>query len=88
MKLLCFGATWCASCLIMRPRIKELEQEVPDIEVIYYDYDSNRDEVKRWNVKDTLPTFIFVDKDNKEITRMMGEKSIEVFKKIINEHKD
>ncbi len=86
MKLLSFGALWCSSCLVMKPRLKEIEKELSEIEIIYYDYDENYEEVERWNVKEVLPTFILVDNDNNELKRVMGEKTKEFIKKMIEEY--
>ena len=39
MKVLKFGAVWCAGCLVMKPRWKELETENSWLETEYYDFD-------------------------------------------------
>jgi len=85
MKLLSFGAVWCTNCLVMKPRLQEIEKDLSDLEIIYYDYDENSVEVEKWEVKDVLPTFILIDDEEKEIKRILGEKSKDSLIKIIKE---
>ena len=55
-----------------------------NIETINLDYDMDEDEVKKYNVGDILPVFIFY-KDDKEVKRIVGETSEEELLKIIEE---
>jgi len=52
----------------------EIKKLYPDIEIITYDYDMDNDLVEELNVGDILPVAIFY-KDDKEATRLIGEKS-------------
>lgn len=88
MKVLKFGAVWCPGCLVMRPRWKEIEAENPWLETRYFEYDNSPEEVKRWNIGKDLPVFIFIDKNEKEITRLTGEISKDELLSIIQKHKD
>ncbi len=88
MKVLKFGAVWCPGCLVMRPRWKEIEAENPWLETRYFEYDDSPDEVKKWNVGRNLPVFIFLDKDDKEITRLSGEPSKQEIVSLIEKHKN
>ncbi|MFA7120157.1 MAG: thioredoxin family protein [Bacilli bacterium] len=81
MKILKFGALWCPGCLIMKPRWEEIEKENTWLKTEYYDYDKNKEVVDKWNIGSILPVFIFVDKDNDEFLRLIGEQSK---KKLIN----
>jgi tartrate dehydratase beta subunit/fumarate hydratase class I family protein len=72
----------------MKPRLEEIEKEYPWLETINYDYDTNVTEVRKWDVSDFLPTFIFIDKLGNEITRVHGEKSKDILIKIIEDNKD
>ena len=94
MKVLKFGAVWCALCPLMKPRWAEIEKERPWLENKMYDFDEDSEIVKKWWVdKDAedklkwLPTFIFVDKDENEFLRLHGEYSIEELSKIVDENK-
>ena len=88
MKVLKFGAVWCPGCLVMRPRWQEIEKENPKLKTEYYDFDEDEEAVKQWDIDDTLPTFVFVDKNDKELFRLQGEKSKEELLKLLLENKD
>jgi len=42
MKVLKFGAVWCAGCIIMKPRWQEIEKENSWPEAEDYDFDENK----------------------------------------------
>lgn len=88
MKVLKFGAVWCPGCLVMRPRWQEIEKENPWLKNEYYDYDQDKKAVEKWNIDDALPTFVFTDKNEKELFRLQGEKSREELLELIEENKD
>ncbi len=75
MKLIKISAIWCPSCLIMEKVWKNLEEELPEIEFISYDYDLD-DEADNYNPGDILPVII-LEKNNQELTRFIGEKTKE-----------
>ncbi|MDD2181054.1 MAG: thioredoxin family protein [Bacilli bacterium] len=75
MKVLKFSAIWCPGCLIMRPIWNKVKDNYPQIEMFDYDYDSNNDEVKKWNIGNKLPVAIIINDDGAELTRIIGEKS-------------
>ncbi len=80
MRIIKIGALWCPGCLILNNNINKIKEKYNDIEVIEYDYDFDS-EVENYYVGNILPVLIFI-KDEKEISRLIGEKS---FKEIINE---
>jgi len=84
MKILKFGAIWCSGCLVMKPRWKEIEAELPWLETEYHDADEEAELVKKYEIKE-YPCFIFLDKNNNEIYRDGGEiekkKLIEIIEK-------
>ncbi len=88
MKVLKFGAVWCPGCLVMRPRWKELEAEHPWLETRYLEYDDAKEMVDKWNVGKNLPVFIFLDKNDKELTRLTGEPSKAEILQIITANRD
>ena len=88
MKILKFGALWCSGCLVMRPRWQEIEKENPDLVTEYYDFGENEEAVKKWGIDETLPTFVFVDRNEKELFRLQGEQSKAELLKLIEENKD
>lgn len=73
---------WCPACLIMNKRLKQVI-DMTNIEVISYDYDLDEDIVKKYNVGQVLPELIFVDNENCEINRLIGEQSIDQIVEII-----
>jgi len=74
MKVIKIGAVWCASCLVMRPRWKQIEEENPWLETTYYDFDTDKEKVAQYAVQGgTLPVCIFMNRKGKEIKRMHGE---------------
>lgn len=83
MKVIKINAMWCSGCLVMNKVWKNILKNY-DIETINLDYDIDEEEVKKYNVGDILPVFIFY-KDNKEVIRTIGEKSEAEMIKIIEE---
>lgn len=72
MKVLKFGAVWCSGCLIMKPRWKEIETELPWLETEYHDADEEIELTKKYSITD-YPCFIFLNKNGEEIYRDYGE---------------
>ncbi len=89
MKILKFNAIWCSGCLVMKPIINEIKKLYPNIQFIDYDYDIDEEMVNKWEVGTLIPVMIFVDENDKEITRLRGEKTkkeiIDTIEGIINE---
>ncbi len=75
MKILKFNAVWCSGCLVMKKTIKEIQELYPNIEIESYDYDIDEEQVKIWNIGEIIPVLIFVDENNNEISRLIGEKT-------------
>ncbi len=75
MKVVKINAIWCSGCLIMNKIWKKVLEE-KEIETINLDYDMDEDEVKKYEVGDRLPVFIFY-KGDKEVRRLVGEHSYE-----------
>jgi len=88
MKVLKFGAVWCPGCLVMKPRWKETETENPWLQTEYYDFDNDKEVVNKYNITDTLPTFIFLDKENNEILRLNGEIDKDELVNLINQNRN
>jgi thiol-disulfide isomerase/thioredoxin len=88
MKVLKFGAVWCPGCLIMKPRWKEIEAENVWLQTEYYDFDNDKEVVNKYNITDTLPTFIFLDKEDNEILRLNGEIDKDELVNLINQNRN
>ncbi|MGI6329947.1 MAG: thioredoxin family protein [Bacilli bacterium] len=88
MKILKFGAVWCPGCLVMKPRFLEIEKEYPWLHTEFYDCDEDQEMFKQWKVNDVLPVFIFLDQNNQEILRLIGEQSKKKIIDLILKNKD
>ena len=87
MKVIKFGAVWCSGCLVMKPRWAEIEAENPWLQTEMHDFDQDKEFIDKYNI-DTLPAFIFLDKDDNEFLRLTGEIEKDKLISIINENKD
>lgn len=88
MKVLKFGAVWCSGCLIMKPRWKEIERENLWLKTEYYEFDDSKEMVEKYKIDKTLPTFVFLDKNDNEFLRLNGEIEKDKLLEIINQNKD
>ncbi len=75
MKLIVISAIWCPACLIMSKRIKEILAQYPQWSIVKLDLDMDEDEANRYHPGKTLPVFIVLDENEKEIRRVVGELS-------------
>jgi len=75
MKILKFNAMWCSGCIVMKKIMKEIEELYPNIKIESYDYDMDEEIVKEWNIGEIIPVLVFIDKNNNEIGRLIGEKT-------------
>jgi len=82
MKLVRISAIWCTSCILTYNDFNEIKEEYKEIEYEELDYDT--DQIEEYNVGNILPVII-VYKDNKEVTRIIGEKRKKEIKKVLEE---
>ena len=75
MKILKFNAIWCSGCIVTKKIMKEIEELYPNIKIESYDYDMDEDIVKKWNIGEIIPVLIFLDEQENEIGRLIGEKT-------------
>lgn len=80
MKLVKISSVWCPSCIIMQSRYLEISKE-QNLEIEEYDYDIDTEIVNKYQIGDILPVVIVMNKD-KEVTRIIGEKSQKELNKI------
>ena len=73
---------WCLGCLSMHKVWQSIEKKYPDLEITSYDYDMDEDIVKSFNPGEVLPVTIFM-KDEKEVKRLNGEKSVKEIEEVI-----
>ena len=70
MKILKFSATWCGPCKMMKPVVEQIEKDL-QITIHEVDVDKEPQEATKYDVR-SVPTFIKVDDDGREIGRVMG----------------
>ncbi len=80
MKLIRISAIWCTSCIITYKYFNEIKNEYPNFEYEELDYDT--DNMEEYNIGNILPVIIVL-KDNKEVTRIIGEKNTSEIKKVL-----
>ena len=85
IKIIKVSAVWCPACLIMNSRYEEIKKLFPNFEYIDYDYDLDEDIIEKYNIGTTLPVLIILDND-KEINRIVGEKSIDQISEILKRY--
>ena len=83
MKVVKINAIWCSGCLIMNNVWNKILNNY-NIETITLDYDVDEEEVKKYDVGNILPVFIFYDGD-KEVKRVVGELSYNEMEKVVKE---
>ncbi len=83
MKVLKFNAIWCSACLVMKKIFKHVENMHPELKFITYDYDTDEDMVEKYNIGTTIPVLVFVDENENEVGRIVGEKSYEEIEEYI-----
>ena len=86
MKVIKISAVWCGSCIAMKNIWKDIEKEYT-LKTINLDYDFDEEEVKQYNVGSILPVSIFLDDNNNELCRLIGEVKKEEIIKVIEQYK-
>ncbi|MCK4552507.1 MAG: thioredoxin family protein [Tenericutes bacterium] len=84
MKIIRVTAMWCMSCLAMKRTWKKVFSSYPDLAIEDLDYDSDIDQIKVLSVGSILPELI-IYRDNKEVKRIIGEKSKKEMFKMLEE---
>lgn len=85
IKVLDFWAEWCGPCKFMNPIIDELEEELKGkVEFEKIDVDKNQDKAAKYQVM-SIPTYI-IEKDGKEVDRIVGATQKDNFLKTITKH--
>ena len=87
MKIIRISAVWCPGCLVMKKIWKNIQDKYPDLEIRALDYDMDMDEVSKFNPGKVLPVVIFLDNDNQELERLIGEQSEDTLVKKICEYR-
>lgn len=78
MKIIRIHAIWCPACLVMQKTWNHLQEKYREIEFLSYDYDMDEEIIKAYHPGLKLPVHIFI-KDDKEVDRLIGEKTEDDF---------
>ena len=83
MKLLRFGAEWCAPCRAIGPILDKIMGDYDGMDYLYIDVDEveNTDTVSLYGIR-SIPTLVIVE-DGEEKRRMTGSASEEIIRKFI-----
>lgn len=88
MKIVKIGAVWCPGCLVMNKVWNEIRKNYPDRLIEELDYDMDSMEVGKYNPGKVLPVIIFLDNNNVEIDRLIGEKKYDEISELIEKYED
>lgn len=83
MKIIKITSLWCPSCLI----VNEVLNALNNIEIINLDYDFDREAVEKYQPGKILPVLIFVDQNNNELERLVGEQKKETIIDLITKYR-
>ena len=87
MKIIKIGAIWCPGCLVMKKVWKNILNNYNDLDITELDYDMDSVEVNKYEPGKVLPVVIFLDDNNQELERLIGEQSEDVLRKKIEEYR-
>lgn len=66
---------------------KNITNDYHNLEIIELDYDMNSEEVKKYNPGKVLPVVIFLDDNNNELERLIGEQKETTLRNYIDKYK-
>ena len=87
MKIIKIGAIWCPGCLVMKKTWKNILNDYNNLDITELDYDMNNEEIKKYNLGKVLPVVIFLDDNENELTRLIGEQKEETLRNYIDKYK-
>ena len=86
MKIIKIGAVWCPGCLVMNKIWNKISKD-NSLEIISLDYDMDSDDVRKYEVGKILPVIIFLDKNDCELDRLIGEQSENKILELIDKYR-
>lgn len=84
MEIIKIGAMWCPACIITNKFWNNIVDDFKDISFSNLDIDLDEEEATKYDDLDILPVII-MKKNDKEISRIVGEHSKEEIEKRIRE---
>ena len=85
MKIIKIGAIWCPGCLVMKKIWNNISKDY-SLDILELDYDMDNDEVGKYNVGNILPVVIFLDDNNNELERLIGEQKESKLRELIDKY--
>ena len=79
-----FSASWCIPCKQLTPVINEIKSKFSNVRFEEYDVDEASDIASQFGIR-SVPTVILV-KDGKEVKRIVGAQSKNIYESAINEN--
>jgi len=86
MKIIKIGAVWCPGCLVMNKIWNKISKD-DSLEIISLDYDMDSDVVSKYDVGKILPVIIFIDNNDCEIDRLIGEQEEDKLLELIDKYR-
>ena len=87
MRIIKIGAIWCPGCLVMNKIWKNISEDYPNLNITKLDLDMDKEESDKYNPGNILPVTIFLDEDNNELERLIGEQKEDILRKTIDKYK-
>ena len=87
MKIVKIGAIWCPGCLVMKKVWKNILDTYDNLDIRELDYDMDSQEVNKYNPGKVLPVVIFLDNNEVELERLVGEQKEDTLKSIIDKYR-
>lgn len=85
MKIVKIGAIWCPGCLVMKKVWNNILKE-NNLNILELDYDMDEEKVRTYKPGKILPVIIFLDDNNNELERLIGEQKEETIMNLINKY--
>ena len=88
MKIVKIGAMWCPGCLVMKKIWNNILKDYENLEITELDYDIDNTMVSEYNVGNILPVVIFINNNNLELDRLIGEQKESKLRELIEKYKE
>ena len=83
MRIIKIGAVWCPGCLVMKKVWKNIINDMPELDIVELDLDMDSSEANKYNPGKVLPICIFLDDNDNEIERLIGEQKESILRDAI-----
>ena len=66
---------------------KNISEDYPNLNITKLDLDMDKEESDKYNPGNILPVTIFLDENNNELERLIGEQKEDILRKTIDKYK-